>query len=64
MALGIMMTADEYRTKASEARVRADATDDPHFKEGFTLHALKWESLAMTADIQTQQEIAAGRQDE
>ncbi len=59
-----MMTADEYRAKASEARERADATEDAHFKEIFALHALKWDSLAMTADIQTQQEIAAAREED
>ena len=60
----IMMTAAEYRTKATEARLSAEASEDPHFKEAFSLHALKWASLAITADIQAQQEIAAAREDE
>lgn len=57
-----MMTADEYRTRAAEARERSDKTEDPHYKEEHALHALKWESLAITADIQVQQEIAAARE--
>lgn len=61
MALRTMMTAEEYRARAVEARTRSDATEDPHFKEAFSLHALKWESLAMTADIQAQLEINAAR---
>jgi len=57
-----MMTADEYRAKATKAREQADATQDAHLKEAFSLHALDWDSLAMTADIQAQQEIAAARE--
>lgn len=57
-----MMTADEYRAKAVQARERSDATEVPHFKEAFSLHALKWDSLAMTADIQAQLEVAAARE--
>ena len=56
-----MMTAEEYRAKAVEAQTRSDATEAPHLKEAFSLHALKWESLAMTADIQAQLEINTAR---
>ena len=57
-----MMTANEYRAKAVEARERSDSTPNPHFKEAFSFHALEWDLLAMTADIQAQQEIAAARE--
>jgi len=57
-----MMTSDEYRAKAVEARERSECTQDPYFKDAFSLHALEWDSLAMTADLQAQQEIAAARE--
>ena len=59
-----MITAAEYRTQAAEDRLRGDASKHPYFKKALSLHALKWDSLAITADIQAQQELAAAREHE
>ena len=57
-----MMTAAEYRAKAFEAQERADSEPDAQWKEAFSSHALEWTALALSADIQTQLEIAAAHE--
>ena len=59
-----MMTAAEYRSKAVAAQDRADSEPDAQWKEAYSSHALEWNALAVSADIQTQLEIAAARADD
>lgn len=47
-----MVTSDDYRSKADQARGRITETSDEALRDGWRLQAASWDDLAVSADAQ------------